>query len=320
MNGALRNGGAISQGDEMSLRVSTTGTDVNLKDLGLILAHPTTNLDLTLYFTDVELRDSVSLTSAIQGGTLIADDGLISIPATDYDPDETLLQSLGITDDSDHISHDELRSDGTYPVKVGAFPLAVNSTAAITKNIYVVAGHFDTWSVSAGDLVELTGNAASGVYTVDDIIDQQNLIVNEPILNSTGGFISIYHPAGAGLVGVSGLDLIQEDTVQGALKFIDENMITSSRHRDLDQLVHDISEDSFEEYTYSGNLVIQNTIWSNPSKITKIREYSYQYGIGNRISQIDSYQYDSIGSVVEHMIETFTYSGIRITSMNRELV
>lgn len=310
----------------MSLRVSTTGSNVSLKDLGLLIPHPTVDFDLTLYFTDIELRESLSLTTAIQGGSLLVDNGSINIPATDYDPDEVLLQNLGVDLDIHHISNDELRSDGTYPAKIGVFPLVLNSTASVTGNIYSPAGHFYSWKIEEGDLVEITGNVASGMYTVDSVTDQQNFIVNESIVNSTGGFVSIYHPVAATRIGVdpTNLTFSNANDLQRVLEDIDSNITQTSgisvgTHRDIDQLVHLIAEDSYEEYTYSGNQVTSIIVWTNISMTTKIREELYVY-IGNKVDTVTTKQYNILGVLVETQVETFTYTGNNVISIDRNLI
>ena len=54
----------------MGLFVDTVSTDVPIPELGIILVHPTTNYDLEGKFDAREIRDAVSLTTAITGGPL----------------------------------------------------------------------------------------------------------------------------------------------------------------------------------------------------------------------------------------------------------
>lgn len=96
--------------------------------------------------------------------------------------------------------------------------------------------------------------------------------------------------------------------------------ITETEHRNLDQLVHDIAEDSFEEVTYTGNKVTKLTVWTDAGKTVKIRETSVTY-TGNQPTSIQTIQYDAAGVAMagETMTETISYSGSQITSITRTL-
>jgi hypothetical protein len=188
----------------MSLRVSTTGADVLLADLGIQITHPTVDLDLTEQFTAIDLRNSADLTAAIGAGDLDVDDGTNFIHKDDYDPDAFLIQELGYDVDEFYVSHDELASVNNILInKTGVFPLALSSTASVTRNVYSPAARFIFWQLEPGDIVVISGStAADGTYTVESITDQQNFIVVESIPDSTGGTTNIYHPGGATRVGV----------------------------------------------------------------------------------------------------------------------
>jgi len=151
----------------MALRVSTTGSDVMIHDLGINIPHPTVNRDLALEFTSMELKRSDDLTQAIQAGDLTVDDGTFSIHQDDYDPDQLLIEELAFWQDRNFISHDELNSVGDIEITSGFFPLSLGSTAATTRNIYASGGRWVTWWLDAGDLIEITDCAASGWYTVE---------------------------------------------------------------------------------------------------------------------------------------------------------
>jgi hypothetical protein len=310
----------------MALRVTTTGTNVILTDLGISINHPTSNRDLSLEFTAIELKNSIQLTTAIQNGYLLVDDGSFSIDATDYDPDEVLLQDLGLRGDTKYISNNELYSDGTIEIKSAIFPLSINSTASITKNVYIPSAKWKTWELEVGDLLTISGSAAVGNYTVESVTDQQNLITVESIVNSTGGYLTAYHPAGTTKIRAKdNFENISGDNLQELLESIDQSLIATSgitvgSHRSLDQLVHLVAEDSFEEYTYSGLNVINCIVWSDNNKTLKIREENFSYSPNKKVEIITTTQYDSLGNVEEVMTETYTYSGIRVISVDRELV
>lgn len=95
--------------------------------------------------------------------------------------------------------------------------------------------------------------------------------------------------------------------------------ITESQHRALDQLVHDIAEDAYTEYTYGlfGRLDNETT-WTDSGKTTKIRETQFTY-TGTRVTEIVTIQYDAAGLEVERVTDTITYAfpfGNRIDSID----
>lgn len=70
------------------LFVTTTGTDVAIPELGIVIVHPTTDYEVDAQFDSDEIERASTLTSAIQAGTLIwrkVAAGTIQTPA-DYDP------------------------------------------------------------------------------------------------------------------------------------------------------------------------------------------------------------------------------------------
>jgi len=244
----------------MGLRVSTTGSDVALDDLGIHLTHPTTNYDLTEQFSALELKDSEHLLAAIQAGDLDVDDGTNFIHKDDYDPDETLLQQLGIDLDPLIVSHAELESIGQTYVKDGVFPLTNSSTAASTRNVYSVGGRWVTWRVEAGDRVLIGGNAAAGEYTVESVTDQQNFVVVESIVDSTGGTVEVLHPPGSTRVGVDNgsFTKIAGQNLQAALESIDSQLGGGSGSSTAD--IHLSYADYFSS-TVPGVRVNEYTSW-----------------------------------------------------------
>jgi len=228
----------------MALRVSTTGSDIFIRDLGITVVHPTTSRDLTLEFTAIELKVSAGLTTAIQNGSLQADDGSYVIYAQDYDPDEALIQQLGYKDDALYISEAELASKGDIYLKPDTFPLVLNSTAQVTKNVYCPSARWITWQLSPGDKIVLSECQAHGVYTVDTVLDQQNLLVSESIVDSTGGFIAAYHPVASTRIGVNthGLQFVQGDTLQAAIESIDDH-IGENAGMDFNRMIVDTEGD-----------------------------------------------------------------------------
>lgn len=90
--------------------------------------------------------------------------------------------------------------------------------------------------------------------------------------------------------------------------------ISEAEHLALDQLVHELDEDYYENYTYSGSKITNVTVWTDVSMTTKIREYQYTY-TGSRITQEVIIQYDGSGVEVERLTLSYSYTGSRISSV-----
>lgn len=90
--------------------------------------------------------------------------------------------------------------------------------------------------------------------------------------------------------------------------------LTEGAHKVLDTLIHDLAEDRYEEFTYSGNHVTNITVWTDSGKTTKIREWQYTYS-GNKVSTETVIQYNASGVEVERVVSTFTYSGNKVSNI-----
>lgn len=84
----------------MGLYVSTTGTDVEIPELGFSLPHPSTDYALSDQFSDEEIQGATSLTDLIRTGALAwkkTSGGAAEI-ATNYDPDYLEAYNLNTGD------------------------------------------------------------------------------------------------------------------------------------------------------------------------------------------------------------------------------
>lgn len=90
--------------------------------------------------------------------------------------------------------------------------------------------------------------------------------------------------------------------------------ITAEEHRNLDQLVHLLAENYYEEYVYTGPRVTGIITWTSVSKVLKIREEQYTYD-ESRVSTVVTIQYNAAGTEFERVTETYTYSGNKVTNM-----
>lgn len=94
--------------------------------------------------------------------------------------------------------------------------------------------------------------------------------------------------------------------------------ISEAGHRTLDQLVHGIAEDSYEELSYTGSRVDSIIVYTDSGKTVKIREEQYTY-VGNKVNTVVTKQYDGSGVLIvgETMTETYTYSGSAVANIDR---
>lgn len=94
--------------------------------------------------------------------------------------------------------------------------------------------------------------------------------------------------------------------------------ISEGTHRNLDQLVHGIAEDSYEEFSYTGARVDSIIVYTDSGKTVKIREELYTY-TGNKVNTVVTKQYDGAGVLIvgETMTETYVYSGNSVANIDR---
>lgn len=224
--------------------------------------------------------------------------------------------------DADIVDEKELRATGnTYYVTGVAIVSIVSSTKTVTvSNFYL---EIDDTRVESGDQVTFFGNAAAGpVYTVDAVIDNSTFTVIESIPDAVGGTVSFKYKSGASKVGFNstGLTVTTADNVQDAIKDIANNAtgISSLQHENLNTLVHNIARDGYSLVQYSGNDVVNYTIWTSALMQYKIREYAISYTVtpcNKRVNQVVTVQYDGYGGVVSTLTETVQYNGNKIQSI-----
>lgn len=199
---------------------------------------------------------------------------------------------------------------------------------------------------------------SDGYFTVQSITNQTTLVTEEALNTTSGvGTFAIYNPVGAKRVGVddTNFTVISGTDAQSVFESIDLNMVQDlddlgdvdvstnppldgyvleydgyqwapisvttlieDEHRSLDQLVHEIAEDAYTEYSYTGNQVTNITTYTDSGKTTKIREEEFTYS-GTRVDTAVTIQYDGAGTIVERLTETFTYSGTQVISVDSVL-
>jgi len=85
-------------------------------------------------------------------------------------------------------------------------------------------------------------------------------------------------------------------------------------HQTINQLVHNLSEDAFVEYTYSGSKVTDVIAWTDAGKTVKIRETNLTY-TGTRVTTEVNKQYDDAGVLIETETNTYVYSGSKVQNI-----
>lgn len=89
--------------------------------------------------------------------------------------------------------------------------------------------------------------------------------------------------------------------------------LSDDSHRELDQLVHDLDESYHAEWTYTGNKPTNYTIYTDGTKTTKIREFTYTW-VGSNVTQEIQKQYDGTGTLLETLTLTYSYLGGKPTT------
>jgi hypothetical protein len=90
--------------------------------------------------------------------------------------------------------------------------------------------------------------------------------------------------------------------------------LTPSTHRALDQLVHDVAENSYTETEKTAGKISAVRTYTDSGKGTKIREEEYTYTSG-KVTTIVTKQYDGSGTLAETYTETITYSGAEVDTI-----
>lgn len=111
-------------------------------------------------------------------------------------------------------------------------------------------------------------------------------------------------------------NLIFRDSVSGGPHTLADLLsvssgLTPSTHKALDQLVHLLDENCYEDRTYNGWKVTNITWWTDSNKTLKIREVDYTYS-GWKVTQIVGKQYNATGLISESITGNIVYDGWKI--------
>ena len=132
----------------MGLYVSTTGSSVEIPELGIEIVHPTTDYDMRGQFTHDEIQYAANLTTKIRDGTLTwkkTSGGSVE-PATDYDPDFLEVDELNLGDglkDDRVVTFKDLTGSGGSVGKSGKVLSTVFTGSPIKKATVTFAIAYD---------------------------------------------------------------------------------------------------------------------------------------------------------------------------------
>lgn len=163
----------------------------------------------------------------------------------------------------------------------------------------------------------LTPSQEIDLYTIVDVneVNQSAAIGNLFTLEAAN---TVDFLDGSGGTAISPDEVRMLYISQDELDAIGGSGITESQHRALDQLVHLIAENAYTEYTYSGNQVTDEIMWTDSGKTIKIRETNFTY-TGNKVNTEAIKQYNAVGALLETLTKTYTFTGNKVTSINEVL-
>jgi hypothetical protein len=312
--------------------VTTSGANVPLPDLGIILTHPTVDRDLLLEYTAGDLSASSYLTTAIASSGLLLklqDEAysIYNVDATEYFAGLAAESQFNRAEEEEYITEVELAAGKLNSlINVAATGLSITSTAALTKNVYVAnSSKFQKWKLAPGDKVVITGGTAAGTYTVDTVTDQNQFKVIESIVNTSAtGTLSLYHPTGASRVGIdtSTFTTVSGTNLQSILGSIDVAIasntgITTATHKSLRDLIHFIDEgpaDGFASGAYketlpSGDPFPTSEIWyTSVAKTNKIVELLITRNSQGIPTSEQWKMYNASNVLLTTVTDTYTYA------------
>jgi len=216
--------------------------------------------------------------------------------------------------DAEIVDADELISDATL---VYFATITIVSTTTGT-NIIVVSGftfNNPDVQVEAGDLIQITGSAAAGTYTINSIINSTTIDVVESIVTSTGGTADLLYDSGSLRVGFNpaGLTAVSATDVQNAIQQLATSIGSTTLNYDLLLSVDPPRPDNNYSNIKTNNNITQET-WKR-TDLTNLKRIDYTY-TSNKVTTEVIRVYAANGStVVAQLTSTMTYSGNTVTAI-----
>lgn len=235
----------------------------------------------------------------------------------------------------------ELVSDGygTNSIYLFANLISTSVTGVVTVDLTSINDvsllYEGDFQVNPGDTLYFygtqVGGVADGYYTINTVLSDNTLLVDEPLVNSTDGYVQFRYISGANLVGFnkSNSCVITHNTVQGALEDLDAAVcggggsgITPTQHAELRQLIHladgvggpleGFTTGAYRVITPSGALFPTNITWyASSAMISKIVEKNISYTVFSQPATVSWNVYDTDGvTSLAIVTDTIFYSGI----------
>ena len=223
------------------------------------------------------------------------------------------------TDRSESAIRIMLDAGSGYAEVPGTQGFLYNRTAA---EGYASAPSYLVLDLSAGDKLKVQAQRTGGAASLALLADGSSILIQKIVPGIAAGSdelvkVSANDTSAAYLLSklAAGTGITITEQNDGGVETA-EIAADAGSHRDLDQLVHEIAEDYYEEFTYAGNKITNITHWTDAGKTVKIREQIFTY-TGNKVNTAVTKQYDAAGVVLtgETMTETYAYSGNNVSSI-----
>lgn len=159
----------------------------------------------------------------------------------------------------------------------------------------------------------LSGSQELDLYSISDIYSVNQSATNGDLaLLEAANTVDFLDGPGGSIVPATEIPVFSVS--QDQIDTISASGITENQHRQLDQLVHNIAENSYTQLVYSGNKITDEIIWTTSGMTLKIRESNFTY-TGNKVNQEICKQYNGAGSLVETSTKTYSYSGNSVVNI-----
>lgn len=156
-----------------------------------------------------------------------------------------------------------------------------------------------------GDFVDL--DDAADVEAAQNSESLRQLLVDDAFGPGDSTLILVEMPSMVDVPQIEALEFL--DSWQGESQSVGGGGLTPSQHRGLDQLVHNLAENSYTEPEMDpqGRPIFLRT-WTDSGKTTLIRECEIQY-TGSLPTTFIERQYDGAGVLTETLTESVVYAG-----------
>jgi len=236
--------------------------------------------------------------------------------------EQNFLQRISEPEDTFLIEAIDASGSDANVLKIGALS---------ASNVYVGRDGIGTFvsGVLSGTFITGTfygdGSQLRGVVTSLSSLTGSIVFVAGPgmtIVSGSGQIVLSASISGASVTSLNGFT--GDITLLSSSDFLKINsgsnqIVFTASHRPIDQLVHNIAENSYEEFTYNGAQILSATVYTDSTKTTKIREENFIYNVAFMIATSSLIQCNSAGVEIERLTQKYTYSGNTIISITGTL-